>query len=77
MTHNWADYYRRLYAAGYTDSEIAMLAGRTRSVINAVRNRRYNHPHYPTLDGATRVLGAIAELESTDANTNSGAHHPD
>lgn len=58
---NWRRAYNGLCRAGYTDDQIAELAGVTRGVINGVRNGTYNHPHEPLYSGGVRILQAITD----------------
>ena len=56
---NWRAAYNGLVRAGFTDQQIADMAGCTRSVINGVRNGTYNHHHEPSHSGGVRILDAI------------------
>lgn len=58
---DWKKAYIGLSKAGYTDQQIAEIAGCTRAVINGVRNGTYNHEHEPTHSGGQAILGAITE----------------
>lgn len=53
---DWCKAYNGLSTAGFTDDQIAELAGVSRSVINAVRNGVYPHNHEPGYEGGKRVL---------------------
>jgi len=58
---DWRKAYNGLSTAGYTDDQIATIAGVTRSVINAVRNGSYPHNHEPGYEGGKRVVDHITE----------------
>lgn len=58
---DWRKAYMGLAAAGYTDEQIATLAGVTRAVVNGVRNGTWPHPHEPKYSGGQRVLACINE----------------
>jgi hypothetical protein len=58
---NWQAAYNGLSRAGFSDQQIAEMAGCTRAVINGVRNGTYHHVHEPSYSGGKRVLDAITE----------------
>lgn len=59
---DWAAAYNRLYHAGYTDGQIAELAGTTRVTINRVRNGTWGFKHELSYSGGNRILDAIQKL---------------
>jgi len=59
---DWAELYARLHTAGYSDAVIAVMAGVTRAVVNAVRNRTYVHNHEPGYEGGCRIVAAAKNL---------------
>jgi hypothetical protein len=56
---DWAKAYNGLSAAGFTDDQIAGLAGVTRAVINSVRNGNYAFRHEPGYEGGKTVLANL------------------
>lgn len=56
---DWQAAYIGLHAVGYTDGQIADLAGVDRYVINRVRNGQYQHNHEPGYEGGVRIVEAI------------------
>lgn len=58
---NWASAYSGLARAGYTDQQIATMAGVDRTVINKIRHNRYPHDHAPRYENGVAVLAALTE----------------
>ncbi|MNM99013.1 hypothetical protein D3C81_1115620 [compost metagenome] len=58
---DWRKAYVGLAKAGYTDEQIAELAGVTRAVINGVRNGTWPYPHEPKHSGGQRILHYVDE----------------
>jgi hypothetical protein len=58
---DWRKAYTGLSDAGYTDDQIAQVAGITRAVVNGVRNGTWPHPHEPKHAGGQRVIALINE----------------
>lgn len=58
---DWAKAYNGLIAAGYSDEQIAEVAGCTRGVVNRVRNGTYPFNHEPGHAGGQRVLKLITD----------------
>lgn len=57
----WRAAYIGLSNAGYTDDQIAEIAGVTRAVINGVRNGTYNHHYEPSHSGGEAIIAAITD----------------
>lgn len=58
---NWQAAYASLHDIGYTDKQVADMAGLSRYVINRVRLGRYTrNNHEPGYEGGQRVVDAIS-----------------
>jgi len=65
----WAERYRALSTYGYTDTEIAELAGATRAVVCRVRNGNYEYNHDLNYTGGRQIE---ARYKYVLANTTEG-----
>lgn len=56
---NWTKAYQALAKAGYSDAEIEVISGVTRSTVCNVRNGTWPYKHDPGYEGGVAVLAAI------------------
>lgn len=61
---DWQDVFKKLANAGYTDSEIAHLCKKTRSVVCGVRNGTYPFTFEPGHAGGEVVLAELRRIEA-------------
>ena len=60
--------YKILSAAGYSDGQIADLAGVTRVTVQRVRTGTWPYGHNLSYEGGQRVVGAVRKVRAVAAD---------
>lgn len=63
-TQKWQRCYKLLYEYGYSDQQIADLAGVTRVTIHRVRHGDWPHVHRLNYMGGTRIIDAVRQVQA-------------